>query len=396
MPAAVQVVLAPITLAGHFALWTWLFNRLHATAIPKRLVRKLEKLTMLVTVVLAATLAAIMVSHPGTWLANVDGRPSTIVAIYGILCWLMLAYVLVYWCGRTLWPHKPAALLSNHTQQIDTVAEFGQPLTGERLAGWLAKIPGNQMLRIHAQHKRLYLPQLPAELDGLRIAHLSDLHMTGQLRREFYERAVELARGWQPDLVAVTGDILDKARCLDWISPVLGSLQGRHGQFFVLGNHDLRVPLDQLRDNLRAAGYTDLGGRTAVVTVGDCPILLAGNELPWIDAAPQDVAARRDSLPDTHFSILLAHTPDQIGWSRDHRFDLMLAGHTHGGQICLPVIGPVISPSRYGVKYAGGLFDEPPTLMHVSRGLSALHLLRFRCPPEITLLELRRRRANRP
>jgi predicted MPP superfamily phosphohydrolase len=392
MPVYSQIALAPITVAGHFALWTWLFNRLHATAIPKKLVRKLEKLTMLLTLVLAVALSFKMVSASGYWLTDSHGQPNIVLVGYSMICWLMLIYAFIPWLGRTLWPNRSAALLSNHTQAIDTMAEFGERLTGDRMTGWLARLPGNEILKIHAQHKSLHLPQLPSELDGLRIAHLSDLHMTGQLRREFFERAIELTNEWEADVVAVTGDIVDKPHCIAWIPPLLGQLTCKYGRFFVLGNHDKRVPLDTLRDTLCAAGYIDLGSRTHVASMNSCPVLLAGNELPWIGSAPQDVAARRQQLPENHFSILLAHTPDQINWSRQHGFDLMLAGHTHGGQIRLPVIGPVISPSRYGVKYTGGLFDEPPTLLHVSRGLSALHPLRFRCPPEITLLELRKGR----
>ena len=390
MSALTQLALAPITLAGHFALWTWLFNRLHASAVPKKLVRKLEKLMMLVTAVLAVALLVKMVLSAGLWITNAAGQTDRFLLGYSMVCWMMLIYAFIPWLGRTLWPHRSPALLANHTQSINTTKEFGERLTGDRTTGWLARIPGNEILQIHAQHKQLHLPQLPEALDGLRIAHLSDLHMTGQLRREFFERAIELTNSWDADMVAVTGDIVDKAECINWIPQLLGQLTCRDGRFFVLGNHDKRVPLDQLRATLQDSGYTDLGGRTQIATIKSCKVLLAGNELPWIGPAPSDVAARRHELPEDHFSILLAHTPDQIVWSRQHGFDLMLAGHTHGGQIRLPVIGPVISPSRYGVKYTGGLFDEPPTLMHVSRGLSALHPLRFRCPPEITLLELRK------
>lgn len=390
MPALAQLALAPITLAGHFALWTWLFNRLHASAVPKKLVRKLEKVTMVVTLLLAVALVVKMIAAPGKWLINTGGTLEAVVIAYSVACWLMLVYVIVPWVGRTFRPDKSTALLSNHTEPVNTIEEYGERLTGDSLTGWLARIPGNQILQIHAQHKTLHLPQLPVELVGLRIAHLSDLHMTGQLRREFFERAIEQTNRWDADIVAITGDIVDKAHCIEWIPQLLGRLTCKHGRFFVLGNHDKRVPLDQLRQTMKVSGYTDLGGRTHVIEVNGCPIFLAGNELPWIGPAPQDVAERKAELPADHFSILLAHTPDQIVWSQQHGFDLMLAGHTHGGQIRLPLIGPVISPSRYGVKYAGGLFDEPPTLMHVSRGLSALHPLRFRCPPEVTLLELRR------
>ena len=82
------------------------------------------------------------------------------------------------------------------------------------------------------------------------------------------------------------------------------------------------------------------------------------------------------------------HTPDRIGWARRHRLDLLLCGHTHGGQARFPGIGPVVAPSLYGSKFASGVFWAPPTLMHVSRGLAGTHTIRLRCPPEVTLLTL--------
>jgi predicted MPP superfamily phosphohydrolase len=85
---------------------------------------------------------------------------------------------------------------------------------------------------------------------------------------------------------------------------------------------------------------------------------------------------------------LLAHSPDQLSWARRGDGDLMLAGHTHGGQIRLPLIGPVFSPTRDGVQFAAGLFHAPPTILNVSRGLSAELPLRMNCAPEIIHLTL--------
>jgi predicted MPP superfamily phosphohydrolase len=102
---------------------------------------------------------------------------------------------------------------------------------------------------------------------------------------------------------------------------------------------------------------------------------------------------KRSPQPQAHgslFRIAVAHSPDQYPWAQNYDFDLMLAGHTHGGQIRFPVIGPVLSPSRFGVKYAAGTFYEAPTLMHVSRGIAGTRPLRFNCPPELSKLVLRR------
>ena len=93
-----------------------------------------------------------------------------------------------------------------------------------------------------------------------------------------------------------------------------------------------------------------------------------------------------EQRPD--FRLLLSHTPDYFGWAREQKVDLMLAGHNHGGQIVLPVVGPVFAPSRYGVRYASGAFWSEPTLLYVSRGLGGRHPIRLNCPPELTRIVL--------
>lgn len=88
------------------------------------------------------------------------------------------------------------------------------------------------------------------------------------------------------------------------------------------------------------------------------------------------------------FRVLLSHTPDNIGWARTRDVDLMLSGHNHGGQVVLPLFGPVYSPSLFGSRFAGGTYWRPPTLLHVSRGLSGRHPLRWNCRPEVTRIVL--------
>ncbi|HWY85255.1 MAG TPA: metallophosphoesterase, partial [Gemmataceae bacterium] len=90
------------------------------------------------------------------------------------------------------------------------------------------------------------------------------------------------------------------------------------------------------------------------------------------------------------FRLLISHTPDNIRWARRHHVDLMLAGHVHGGQIRLPLIGSLFVPSRYSRKFDCGTFFSDPTVMYVSRGLAGQHPLRFNCRPEVTRIILRR------
>jgi predicted MPP superfamily phosphohydrolase len=114
------------------------------------------------------------------------------------------------------------------------------------------------------------------------------------------------------------------------------------------------------------------------------PLVVVGDESPWRKPAPDLSAA-----PAGPFRLCLSHTPDNIARARRDGIDLMLSGHVHGGQVRVPVFGSLLVPSRYGRRYDCGTFDESPTLLHVGRGLSGEHPLRFLCRPEVTRLVLR-------
>jgi hypothetical protein len=223
----------------------------------------------------------------------------------------------------------------------------------------------------------------------MRIAHLSDLHMSGRICREYFEQVAEQVNRREPDLVAITGDLVERERCLEWIPQTLGRLRAPGGVYYVLGNHDRNVDAGRLHAALAAAGLIHLGGHWRRILLRDAPLLLAGNELPWFGpAAEMSDCPPRDShgLP---LRILLSHSPDQFGWAQERDFDLMLSGHNHGGQVRVPLLGAILAPSRHGVRYSAGAFRGGNTVMHVSRGTSCLTPLRYNCPPEIALLVLR-------
>jgi predicted MPP superfamily phosphohydrolase len=224
--------------------------------------------------------------------------------------------------------------------------------------------------------------------EGLRIVHLSDLHMSGRITKAYFDRVVDEVNGLDADIVAITGDIVEREKCLDWIPSTVGRLKTRDGVFYVLGNHDRHVPKDRLIATLSDAGLIHLGGIWRKVTSRHTPLVLAGNELPWY-RPPADLEGSppRDErgLP---LRIVLAHSPDQLGWAQANDVDLLLAGHNHGGQVCLPGLGPILAPSLHGVRYASGTFRADNTVLHVSRGTSSLTPLRWNCPPEIAVLIL--------
>jgi predicted MPP superfamily phosphohydrolase len=162
----------------------------------------------------------------------------------------------------------------------------------------------------------------------------------------------------------------------------------------VLGNHDWSLDPGPIRTALRECGWQDVAGQVIPVDHRGCRILIGGTERPWMGAHPDFGASQCDAQSGAirrPFRLLLSHGPDCLSEARRQHVDLMLAGHNHGGQVVLPVIGPVYSPSLSGCRYSGGTHWAAPTLLHVSRGLSGRHPLRINCRPEIARLILRTR-----
>jgi predicted MPP superfamily phosphohydrolase len=278
---------------------------------------------------------------------------------------------------------------ANYTQQFDVAEMLGKNLAGPGKAKYCARIPGNQLFHLHTQTKQVALPGLPSALEGFSIAHLSDLHFAGHVQREFHEEVVRQTNALDADIIAITGDIIDRPHCFEWFASTLGQLRARRGVYFILGNHDgRRTKPDEVRRALVALGLIDLGGQSALIEHHGGRVLLVGNELPWMKAPPETSVLPVSPRDPSVLSVLLSHSPDQFAWAQREGYQLMLAGHVHGGQIRLPIVGPLLSPSRYGVRYACGFFMGRPTLMHVTRGVSGLIPLRFNCPPEVAKLVL--------
>ncbi|MBX7075175.1 MAG: metallophosphoesterase [Pirellulales bacterium] len=378
-----------LALIGHTALWACVVNQIHATRLAKLGV------TIVNILGLGSLCAAPLVYMLWFWRDGLDWLSATPAgpAVWYFLCCCVLGVPgLAVWANRNLRRGPLRPLKRQSAQRLDMVRRLGYRPDGNSWLRPLTRLPGNECFQLEITEKELELSRLPARLDGLTIAHLSDLHFTGIIDRRYFVEVAELTSALEPDLILITGDLVDRPECIDWSSDVFGRLRAKYGSFFVFGNHDVRLKshLPRLRQAIVDAGTRYLGARHQELCIEGETILLAGNELPWIRPAA-DMTRIDDA---TALRVLLAHTPDQLPWARRHGFDLMLAGHNHGGQIRLPLVGPLFSPSRYGVKYACGLFHEPPTLMHVSRGVSALDPLRYNCPPELTRIVLRSPVAN--
>jgi predicted MPP superfamily phosphohydrolase len=237
----------------------------------------------------------------------------------------------------------------------------------------------------------MVLPGLPAELDGLRIVHLSDFHLGVPSRGSLaVERAVEWAAARDPDLVALTGDLLTNPRG----EPRLRELVTRLPQptFAVLGNHDLAIARDPFA---RASNLQELLPARLLDDEGQL-IVLRGKSV-WIAGLHPRTLYRRRKKADPNaltraadLRILLCHFPRTLDQLEPGAFDFVLAGHMHDGQITIPYGSGKIRLAHLRARYAAGEYRSRNTVMHVSPGLGTTFVpFRFGARPEATELVLR-------
>jgi uncharacterized protein len=233
------------------------------------------------------------------------------------------------------------------------------------------------------------LEGLPAELGGLRIVHLSDFHLGFPSRGErAVHRAVHWAAQREPDLVLITGDLLSRPSAESRLRMLLDLLPN---SFAVLGNHDFAISRDPFS---KSSAISDLGSTTLLSDEAQT-VELRGRRVQIVGVDPRSYrrgTSRPAELadPDVDLRILLCHFPNVIDKLPAGVFDLVLAGHLHGGQIVLPLGRRKLRLAHLRWTYAEGLYQRPSGLLHVSPGLGTTFVpFRFFARPEATELVLR-------
>ena len=229
---------------------------------------------------------------------------------------------------------------------------------------------------------------LPKALDGLRIAHLSDLHIDPYTGAAYLERVARAANALAPDLVLLTGDfVTDRAAAIAELAPILAQLRARHGVYASLGNHDIWTDAGHIARSLDAVGVPVLINEGITLEVNGAPLHLAGVDSGW--GGNPDLARALATAPTDARAIALVHEPDLIdGPTRDPRVVLQLSGHSHGGQIRVPGVGAPVLP-YLGRRYDLGLYRVADTWLYTNRGIGVGGVpVRFNCPPELALLTL--------
>jgi uncharacterized protein len=234
---------------------------------------------------------------------------------------------------------------------------------------------------------RVHLRSLPRAFEGLRIALLTDLHAGEGTPMSVIRRACRLAMRESPDLIAITGDLAaDSAQGFDHVLRELEGLSAPLGVYAVPGNHDHAVGIKRW--------FRDVGGHPAIHDLTNDVVMVRRDGARLCVAGVDDLSQGQPSLrelppPDARdVTILLAHDPDQAERARRRydAIDLVLSGHTHGGQVRLPFAGAIRNPSD---RYEEGLRRRPWTQVYVSRGVGTVHIpARFLCRPEVSILEL--------
>ena len=244
----------------------------------------------------------------------------------------------------------------------------------------------------------IVVPRLPEAFHGFTIAQVSDIHFQEFTEAFFVQHVVDVVNQLRPDLVVLTGDFISDGpfpssyteerigHCGEMMSRIQSPLR-----YAVMGNHDALVDSAAMTLALESNGIPVLANRYVPIERGNQRFWLAGLEDACIERPDLSMAIPGASLRQDEPVILLGHEPDYADIVARHAVDLMLSGHTHGGQIRIPFMRPHFLP-QLGEKYVEGLFSIGPMQLYVNRGIGTVALpFRFNCPPEVTLITLQNR-----
>ncbi len=270
--------------------------------------------------------------------------------------------------------------------RINTVLAAERPL--RELAGNVSKIAKHAIDEANSlslERVEIPLQRLPKKLDGFTIIHLSDIHHSPLTGLEHIERTVKIANRLKPDMFILTGDYVShETKFIGPVAKMLGKLKAEFGTYACLGNHDHWTDADLITKQFRENGINMLVNEGQRFEAKDSSFWLAGVDDHMVGKTDLP-AALKGSYPD-EFKLLLAHNPIIFRHCVRAGIDLTLSGHTHGGQV------RVRDSSRRMIRRRriAGLHSRKNSKIYITRGIGTVVLpIRYQCPPEISLLELR-------
>ena len=276
---------------------------------------------------------------------------------------------------RTKLSEKLSSVVASNTPLRDLASNFSQ----------VARSALAEANTLTVEEVSIRLKRLPKKLEGFRLVHLSDIHHSPFTGIEHISRAVEIANELRPDMFILTGDYVSHET--EYIAPMakaLGKLKSEFGSFACLGNHDHWTDGKLVAELLRRENITVFINEGFRFTARGASFWLAGVD-DYMVGLTNLRSALLGSFPD-EMKILLAHNPKILYRAARAGVDLMLSGHTHGGQIKLRDDEKRIIPPRL----KNGLYRRKETQVYITRGIGTVVLpMRYGCPPEISLIELR-------
>lgn len=247
--------------------------------------------------------------------------------------------------------------------------------------------------QIRIREQVIVSERLSAEIPEIRVVHISDLQLDARTDTDLVRRFIEKVNALRPDLVFFTGDLVTSGT--EYIEPAaawLGAARARYGVYACLGDHDFWADPRRVPQSLRRHGVLLLDDESRSITVGSASFHLTGvTNIYRRRPAPETLARLAAEKPKGRFSILIAHqpSPSLVQWAKEQDYDLFLAGHTHGGQIALPLPGFRLALARLETPFVSGAHDVGSLWVNVTNGLGLTFApLRFHAPAEITLLRI--------
>ena len=273
------------------------------------------------------------------------------------------------------------------SDRINSLVSAEKPL--RHLAGNVSKMAKTAMdeaSSLSLERVEIQLKRLPKKLDGFKIIHLSDIHHSPFTNLEHIERAVKIANRLKPDMFILTGDYVShEKKYIAPVAKVLGTLKAEFGTFACLGNHDHWTSPELVVRKFTEAGIKMLVNEGLRFEARGGSFWICGVDDHMVGKADL-TAALKGSFPD-EMKLLLAHNPIILRQAARYGVDLTLSGHTHGGQVKMRDPEKRLLPRR---KLSSGLHRRKDSQIYITRGIGTVVLpIRYQCPPEISLLELR-------
>jgi predicted MPP superfamily phosphohydrolase len=293
---------------------------------------------------------------------------------------LVAAVLISRWWLQAQSGHSPARRAFLHTTQAALLC------TPTLVTGYAVFI---QRVNLSLREQDLMFPDLPKDLDGLRLVQLSDIHLSPFLSERILARAVDMANETRAHLALVTGDLISTPRDpLDICLRQLSRLRADAGIFGCMGNHEIYANAeDYVEQQAARLGHRYLRQRAESLRFGQATLNLAGVDYQASHKAYL-VGAERMVTPDA-FNVLLSHNPDVFPVAARQGYPLTIAGHTHGGQVRVEILHQDMNIARFFTPYVDGLYRRDHAAVFVSRGIGTIALpARLGAPPEVNLLRL--------